>query len=84
MVLLAVGLMVLGPNRLPEAARTLARGLVRARQLTAGLTDPIRTTLAEPNRIMNDAVTEMRGAMRPPSRTPDPPSPAAPHDPTLN
>jgi Sec-independent protein translocase protein TatA len=80
MVLLAVGLMVLGPNRLPMAARTLARGLVRARQLTASIGDPIRSNLAEPNRVMNEAVAELRDALR----TANPTSTPTPVDPNLN
>jgi Sec-independent protein translocase protein TatA len=78
MVLLAVGLMVLGPNRLPKAARTLARGLARARQLTATLDDPIRAHLAEPTRVMNEAMADMRDAMRAPT------PPPTPVDPNLN
>lgn len=46
-VLLAIGLVVIGPNKLPAAARGLAHGLARARRLAATLTQPI-TTLAEP------------------------------------
>jgi Sec-independent protein translocase protein TatA len=78
MVLLAIALMVLGPNRLPEAARTLARGLARVRQLTATVSDPIRANLAEPTRVMNEAMADVRDSMR----TPAPPSP--PVDPNLN
>jgi sec-independent protein translocase protein TatB len=86
MVLMAIGLMVLGPNRLPEAARTLAQGLARARRLTATLSDPIRHSLAEPNRAINETVTEFRAAVRPPTLTSTPPPTAtpAPIDPTLN
>ena len=50
MMLLAVGLVVLGPNKLPAAARGLAHGLARARGLAATLTDPLAATLAEPVR----------------------------------
>jgi Sec-independent protein translocase protein TatA len=78
MVLLAIGVIVLGPNRLPEAARTLARGLARARQLTATLNDPIRANLAEPTRVVNEAMADVRDAMR----TPTPPP--TPVDPNLN
>jgi sec-independent protein translocase protein TatB len=86
MVLLAVGLMVLGPNRLPVAARTLARGLVRVRRLTANVGDPIRASLAEPNRLLSQAVADMRDAMRTESPTPTAtPAPRpTPVDPTLN
>jgi len=82
MVLLAVGLMVLGPNRLPEAARTVARGLARAQQLSAGWADPIRSSLAEPHRVLNDAVHEMRHAMHAPTDPNPPASPASPASPT--
>lgn len=50
MVLLSVGLVVLGPNKLPAAARSLAHGLARARRLAATLTDPVTSTLTEPVR----------------------------------
>lgn len=48
LVLLAVGLVVLGPDKLPGAARGLAHGLTRARRLAASLTEPMTSTLAEP------------------------------------
>ena len=47
-MLLTVGLIVLGPNKLPAAARGLAHGLARARRMAASLTDPITTTVVEP------------------------------------
>lgn len=46
-VLLALGLVILGPDKLPAAARGLAHGLARARRLAATLTQPI-ATLTEP------------------------------------
>ena len=82
MVLLAVGLMVLGPNRLPVAARTLARGLARARQLTASIGDPIRANLAEPNRVVNEAAADLRDALRTHTPKPTPAPRATPVDPT--
>ena len=82
MVLLAVGLMVLGPNRLPVAARTLARGLARARQLTASISDPIRANLAESNRVVNEAAAGLRDALRTQTPTPTPTHRATPVDPT--
>lgn len=66
MALLAVGLVVLGPHRLPEAARTLARGLVKARRLAGTLTEPIHASLAEPREYFNQAVSELRGAVEAP------------------
>ena len=48
MMLLTIGLIVLGPNKLPSAARGLAHGLARARRMAADLTEPITTTVVEP------------------------------------
>jgi sec-independent protein translocase protein TatB len=47
LVLLAVGIVVLGPDKLPRAARSLARGISRARSLAAHLSEPI-AAMAEP------------------------------------
>lgn len=78
MMLLVVGLMVLGPNRLPVAARTLAQGLVRARQLTDSISDPIRANLTEPTRVINEAAADLRDALRTQPSTPIPaPRPTA-------
>jgi TatA/E family protein of Tat protein translocase len=42
LVILVVALLVLGPKRLPEVARTLGKGLAEFRKATAGLTDELR------------------------------------------
>ena len=39
LVILAVALIVLGPKRIPEAARSLGRGLAEFRRATAGIAD---------------------------------------------
>lgn len=84
MVLLTVGLVVLGPNKLPVAARGLAQGLARARRMATNLTEPITTSLAEPRRAMDHAVSEFRSSVAN-HPLPDPVrAPAAPADPTLN
>jgi sec-independent protein translocase protein TatB len=88
MVLLAVGLMVLGPQKLPSAARTMGRGLARARQLAATVTDPIRESVAEPTRIVNEAlnqaVNDIRPGERVPASTAGTPASPVPGDPTRN
>jgi Sec-independent protein translocase protein TatA len=70
MMLLAVGLMVLGPNRLPMAARSLARGLARARQLTASIGDP----------VLNEVAADLRQAVRTQTSTPAPAHRPTPDD----
>lgn len=78
MMLLVVGLVVLGPNKLPAAARSLAHGLARARRLAATLTEPMTTiadplraslqeplqaSLAEPRQALQGAVAELRSTI---------------------
>ena len=46
-MLLAVGLVVLGPEKLPAAARTMAHAMVRARRLASTLTGPIDEALGQ-------------------------------------
>jgi sec-independent protein translocase protein TatB len=60
MALMAIGLVVLGPQRLPGAARTLAHGLARARRLAETLTQPVHDSLAEPLRGIEGVMAEMR------------------------
>jgi Sec-independent protein translocase protein TatA len=66
MALLAVGLVVLGPHRLPTAARSLAQGLAKARRLAATLTEPVHASLAEPRQHLEQAVAEVRGTVQGP------------------
>jgi Sec-independent protein translocase protein TatA len=68
MALLAVGLVVLGPHRLPSAARSLAQGLAKARRLAATLTDPLQASLAEPRQHLERAVAEVRGTVEGPAQ----------------
>lgn len=42
LVILVVALIVLGPQRLPEVARALGKGLAELRRATSGLTDELR------------------------------------------
>lgn len=89
-MLLTIGLIVLGPNKLPSAARGLAHGLARARRMAAELTDPLTTTvveplkagLAEPRQSLDHAVAELRSTI---ANHPLPGAAGpAPPDPTLN
>jgi Tat protein translocase TatB subunit len=42
LVILVVALLVLGPKRLPEVARTLGKGLAEFRKATADITEELR------------------------------------------
>ncbi|HLI53826.1 MAG TPA: twin-arginine translocase TatA/TatE family subunit [Acidimicrobiales bacterium] len=66
LVLLTVGMIVLGPNRLPTAARGLAQGLVAARRLAAGLTDPLHASLAEPRRAFEETIADVKSVIADP------------------
>ncbi|MGI8492058.1 MAG: twin-arginine translocase TatA/TatE family subunit [Acidimicrobiales bacterium] len=70
--LLLVGvlaLVVLGPNRLPQAARTLARLLAELRRLSSSLQSEVQEVLAEPREVLSSAVGDLgigdiRGGIR--------------------
>jgi sec-independent protein translocase protein TatA len=47
MVILVVALLVLGPKKLPEAARQMGRAISEFRRVTAGLQDEVRGVLDE-------------------------------------
>ena len=66
MALLAVGLVVLGPHRLPATARSLAQGLAKARRLADSLTQPVHASLAEPRHHLEQALAEVRGTLHSP------------------
>jgi len=53
-----IAVLVLGPERLPQAARTLGRGLAELRKYTTGFQSEVRQVLAEPRAIIDAAVRE--------------------------
>ena len=55
-----LALVVLGPNRLPEAARTAGRMLGQLRRMSAGFQSEVREALAEPAEALSSVVTELR------------------------
>jgi sec-independent protein translocase protein TatA len=58
MVVLVVALIVLGPNRLPEAGRQLGRAMREVRHWSTRLQDEVRSTLdAEPEPMPPAATT---------------------------
>ncbi len=81
-VILIVALIVLGPERLPEIARALGKGLAELRRATSGLTDELQNA-----RVMFEGEVQA-AARKPPATTPAPPAavppePAATHSETI-
>jgi len=74
-VILVVALIVLGPQRLPEVARLLGKGLAELRRATSGVTDELQNA-----RMMLER--EAEAAARPSGRAPTAPEPAPPAEET--
>jgi Tat protein translocase TatB subunit len=70
LVILVVALLVLGPKRLPEVARTLGKGLAEFRRATADITDELRSAQ---DMIEQEARQTHRAAARKPAAPKRPP-----------
>ena len=55
-----LALVVLGPNRLPEAARTAGRFLGQLRRMSSSFESEVRQALSEPGEALSSVVTELR------------------------
>jgi Tat protein translocase TatB subunit len=76
LVILVVALIVLGPKRLPEVARSLGKGLAELRKATSGLTQE----LSQARNMLEEEVRAAERATRPAARPPasvERPTPAA-------
>ncbi|MEV7549378.1 Sec-independent protein translocase protein TatB [Amycolatopsis sp. NPDC089917] len=60
LVLLVAGLFVLGPERLPEAARWLARTLTKAREFATGAQTQLRTELGAEYQELRKPLQDLR------------------------
>jgi Tat protein translocase TatB subunit len=72
-VILLVALIVLGPNKLPEAARQVGRAMHELRRISNGFQAELRSALEEPldtTATRREAVTNTRGTV------PEPPADA--------
>jgi sec-independent protein translocase protein TatB len=64
-VLFVIALLVLGPNRLPQAARTLGKGLAEVRKYTSTFQAEVNQVLAEPRKVVDAAIREVDMNMHP-------------------
>jgi sec-independent protein translocase protein TatB len=73
-VVFVIALMVLGPDRLPHVARTLARARNEVRRITSGLGPETVQALRDPRRALIDALGQpdrvVSEALTPPSTPP--------------
>lgn len=59
LVLFVIALLVLGPERLPKAARALGKGLAELRKYTSSFQSEVNQVLAEPRAVVQSALQEM-------------------------
>jgi sec-independent protein translocase protein TatB len=65
-VLFVIAMLVLGPQRLPEAARTMGRWMAELRKYTSGFQSEFNNLLAEPREHTSALRDEFRSAMAEP------------------
>lgn len=82
LVILVVALIVLGPKRLPEVAKTLGKGLAEFRRATSDLTDELRgaqTMIEREAREVDRAARQRPQPPKPPAAKPAPPGEPVAH-----
>jgi Tat protein translocase TatB subunit len=62
-LLLVIALIVLGPKRLPDAARALGRAVGELRRVSGHLQDEVRDALADPKDALSSAVGDLRSEL---------------------
>lgn len=86
-MILGVALIILGPKRIPEVARSLGRGLAEFRRATSGISEEFQSAQASLEEEYRKASAEALAATRPqpaakPPQSPAPaPAPEATEDP---
>lgn len=89
LVVLVVALIVLGPSRLPDAARSMGKALAELRRVSSGVQAEVRDAFAEapsypkPPPSPTDATTAAPGNGRAPQAQPHPPAPPGPVEATV-
>ena len=85
MVVLIVALIVLGPDKLPEAARSIARVVREVRKMSAGLQAEVRDTFGDFAEPFSELVDAVSGGVSDAVRAPDAPlaGPSLPSAPPL-
>jgi sec-independent protein translocase protein TatB len=82
LVILVVALIVLGPKRLPEVAKTLGKGLAEFRRATSDLTDELRgaqTMIEREAREVDRAARQRPQPPKNPAAKPAPPGEPVAH-----
>lgn len=74
LVILVVALLVLGPQKLPDAARQLGKAMSEFRRVTSGLQDEVRGVLSEHLEDPPPAVAPPPAAFEPPPPVSEPPT----------
>jgi sec-independent protein translocase protein TatB len=59
LLLMVIALVVLGPNRLPGAAKSVGRMIGQLRQMTGGLQSEVASALAEPKDALMSTVKDL-------------------------
>jgi Tat protein translocase TatB subunit len=70
-VVLIVALIVLGPNRLPDAARSVGKAMAELRRMTSGVQAEVRDAFAEPPTYPSQAPVNSGGSTSNPPSSPE-------------
>jgi Tat protein translocase TatB subunit len=62
-LLFVIALIVLGPSRLPDAARTMGRALAELRRISGSLQSEVREALNDPKDALTAAVADVRNEL---------------------
>ena len=71
LVILLVALLVLGPTKLPDAARKMGRAMSEARRMTSGFEREMRSAMREAEHSDKEPPTDGSGSAARPTPSPD-------------